>query len=87
MPYQYSERTCDLRIVGLDKRLFTSPHTMELLRYGGPGPPVDPMILLRLQLRKLGSFRCLGSSLTVDPYVGTPQLILCISSGNKAQLQ
>ena len=31
-PYKYSERPCDLRKVGLDTRLFTSPHTMELLR-------------------------------------------------------
>ena len=38
-PYKYSERPCDLRKVGLDTRLFTSPHTMELLRYGGYWPP------------------------------------------------
>ena len=38
-PYKYSERPCDLRKVGLDTRLFTSPHTMELLRYGGCWPP------------------------------------------------
>ena len=39
-PYKYSERPCDLRKVGLDTRLFTSPHTMELLRYGGFGHPL-----------------------------------------------
>ena len=40
-PYKYPEHPCDLRKAGLDTRLFTSAHTMELLRYRGIGPLLD----------------------------------------------
>ena len=34
-PYKYPEHSLALRKGRLDTRLFTSPHAMELLRYGG----------------------------------------------------
>ena len=79
-PYKYSERPCDLRKVGLDTRLFTSPHTMELLRYRGLGPSWTPLRLLRLELRDLGSFRRLGISLRSGPTGGPLLVVICISS-------
>ena len=38
-PYKNPEHPCDLRRSGQDTRLFTSSHTMELLRYGGSSTP------------------------------------------------
>ena len=79
-PYKYSERPCDLRKVGLDTGLFTSPHTMELLRYRGLGPLLDSPETVRLELRDLGSFRRLGISLRSGPMGGPLLVIICISS-------
>ena len=79
-PYKYPERRCHLRKAGLDTRLFTSSHTMELLRYRGIGPLLDPLRLLRLELRDWGSFRRLGISLRSGPTGGPLLVIICISS-------
>ena len=53
-PYKYSERPCDLRKVGLDTRLFTSPHTMELLRYRGFGPLLDSPETVKAGIEGIG---------------------------------
>ena len=53
-PYKYTEHPHDLRKVGLDTRLFTSPHTIELLRYRGLGPLLDSSETVKAGIEGIG---------------------------------
>ena len=53
-PYKYPVRPCDLRKVGLDTRLFTSSHTMELLRNRGLGPLLDSSETVKAGIEGIG---------------------------------
>ena len=63
-PYKYPEYLLDLRKGRLDTRLFTPPHAMGLLRYGGSSAPSGLVELKMPRSSRSGHSEHFGDSFT-----------------------